>query len=68
MGKVETITLHPFDFEEYLWARSRNLLCDEIKNSFDHMTPLPEALHQEATELFREYMIVGGMPACINAF
>lgn len=68
MGKVETLALHPFDFEEYLWARAKHLLCDEIKNSFEHMTPLPEALHQEATELFREYLIVGGMPACINAF
>lgn len=68
VGKVETLTLYPFDFEEYLWARARHLLCDEIKNAFDHMVPLPEALHQEAIELFREYLIVGGMPACINAF
>ncbi len=68
VGKVETLTLYPFDFEEYLWARTKRLLCDEIRNSFENMTPLPGAFHQEATELFREYLIVGGMPACINAF
>lgn len=68
VGKVETITQYPFDFEEYLWARDKDLLCTEIKSAFDHMTPLPEALHQEATELYREYLIIGGMPACINAF
>ena len=32
------------------------------------MEPLPDALHQEAIELYREYLIIGGMPACINAF
>ena len=32
------------------------------------MEPLPEALHQEAIELYREYLIIGGMPASINAF
>lgn len=68
VGKVETLTMYPLDFEEYLWARGRELLCEEIHHAYDKMEPLPEALHQEAIELYREYLIVGGMPACINAF
>ncbi len=68
VGKVETIPLYPFDLEEYLWARGKEALCGEIQTAFDGMEPLPDALHQEATELYREYLIVGGMPACINAF
>lgn len=68
VGKVETITLHPLDFEEYLWARKKEPLCREIHTAFEKMEPLPEALHQEAIELYREYLIIGGMPACINAF
>ncbi len=44
------------------------MLCEEIRHAYDKMEPLPEALHQEAVELYREYLIVGGMPACINAF
>lgn len=32
------------------------------------MTALPDALHTEATELYREYLLIGGMPASINAF
>lgn len=68
VGKVETITLYPLDFEEYLWARGKLLLAEEIRRAYEEMTPLPEALHQEATTLYREYLIVGGMPACINAF
>lgn len=68
VGKVETITLYPLDFEEYLWARDKELLCGEIRSAYETMEPLPDALHQEAIELYREYLIIGGMPACINAF
>lgn len=68
VGKVETLTLYPFDFEEYLWARGKELLCEEIRHAYETMEALPKALHQEAIELYREYLIVGGMPACINAF
>ena len=68
VGKVETLTMYPLDFEEYLWAQGRKLLGDEIRNSFTRMEPLPNALHQEAIDSYREYLIVGGMPACINTF
>ncbi len=68
VGKVETLTMHPLDFEEYLWARQEEMLCGEIWNAFRSMAPLPEALHLKARELYREYLIIGGMPACINAF
>lgn len=68
VGKVETITMHPLDFEEYLWAREKNLLSDEIRACFESMHSLPDLLHQEAIDLYQEYLIIGGMPACINAF
>ncbi|MBO5604627.1 MAG: ATP-binding protein [Acidaminococcaceae bacterium] len=68
VGKVETVTLHPFDFEEYLLARQKDLLLQEIRNSFSAMTPLPDALHQEAVDLYREYLVIGGMPASIETF
>ena len=68
VGKIETFTLFPLDFEEYLWARGKELLCGEIRHAYQTMAALPDALHQEAIELYREYLIVGGMPACINAF
>ena len=68
VGKVETITLYPMDFEEFLWARGKDILCEEIRAAYNKMEPLPDALHQEAVELYREYLLIGGMPACINAF
>lgn len=68
VGKVDLLTLYPLDFEEYLWARGRESLGAEIHRAYHTMEALPEALHREAIELYREYLLVGGMPACINAF
>lgn len=68
VGKVETLTLYPFDFEEYLWARGKELLADEIRNAYNTMERLIEPLHREAIELYKEYLLVGGMPACIKMF
>lgn len=68
VGKVETLTLYPLDFEEYLWARGKEELAKEIWNAYRIMEPVPNAMHKEAIELYREYLLIGGMPACINMF
>lgn len=68
VGRVESLMLHPFDFEEYLWAKSEEELSASIRAAFDQMVPLESALHEKATALYREYLLVGGMPASINRF
>ena len=68
VGKVDTITMHPLDFEEFLWANDENQLCDEIKTCYNAMIPMPEGLHQKAIDLYRMYLIIGGMPASINEY
>ena len=68
VGKVETLSLFPFDFEEYLWAREKEFLCREIREAYEKMQALPEALHQEAIEIYKEYLIIGGMPEAIKSF
>jgi hypothetical protein len=81
VGKVESMTLYPLDFEEYLWSLGEERLADEIRSCyaalFDTTTPtvggncqpgLPGSLHQRAIEHYRCYLIIGGMPACVAAF
>lgn len=68
VGKVETMELFPMDFEEFLWALRKDFLASEIRECFDNMLSMPEGLHQEALEHFREYLIVGGMPAVVGNF
>ncbi|HBQ64027.1 MAG TPA: ATPase [Clostridiales bacterium] len=68
VGRVESMTLYPLDFEEFLWAVNEERLAAEIRRCFGGMEPMPEALHQRAIELYRYYLIVGGMPASANKF
>lgn len=68
VGKVDTITMYPMDYEEFLWANNEHRLCEEIRTCYNEITPMPEALHQKAIDLYRYYLIIGGMPASINEF
>ena len=68
VGKVDLMTLYPMDFEEYLWAGGKELLAEAIRSAFQSMEPFPESLHTEAVSLYREYLLVGGMPAAVTAF
>lgn len=65
VGKIEMKTLYPLDFEEFLWAIGKDRLCFEIKNSYETDTALPENLHTMALELYKIYLIVGGMPSSV---
>lgn len=68
VGKVDTVNLYPMDFEEFLWANSGIQLALEIKKSYTEDMPLPDVLHLKALDLFRHYLIIGGMPAVIKAY
>lgn len=68
VGKVDELTLFPMDFEEFLWAMNRKALSNEISNHFARSSTMPAALHDEGMELFRKYLIIGGMPACVKEF
>lgn len=68
VGKVETMELFPMDFEEFLWAFGKNFLVSEIRECFQNIAVMPEGLHKEALEYFRQYLIVGGMPAVVKNY
>lgn len=67
-SEEEHLNMYPMDFEEYLWACKENMLVDYIKNCYFNHTPLPDAIHRKAMQLFKEYMVIGGMPQVINAY
>ena len=68
VGKVDTITLFPLDFEEFLWALEKEMLCRMITKSFTTNEALPDDLHISALELYKFYLIIGGMPAPIKKY
>ena len=65
VGNVDSRTLHPFTFEEFLWSQDEGLLAEEIRAGFVSDSPLHPSLHKKAIEMYRIYLIVGGMPASI---
>lgn len=68
VGKVDELTMYPLDFEEFLWAMGRSLLGSEIKDHFINNEKMPAPLHEEAMGIYRQYLIIGGMPAVVKEF
>ena len=67
-SEEEQIKLYPMDFEEFLWAMGDELTMDAIRNHFADKAPMGALFHRKAMDLFRQYMIVGGMPQAVQAF
>ena len=69
VGYIEVIKLNPLDFEEFLWANDVQLNdIKEIKECFNNKKKINNELHQYMVEKFKQYILVGGMPAAINEF
>ena len=62
------IKMYPVDFEEFLWAMDEELLAEHIRVCYTEGRALDQKLHARAMRLFREYMLVGGMPQSIVAY
>lgn len=61
------IEMQPLDFEEFLWATGNEMLMEYIKNCFEKHKPLGD-FHRKAMDLFRQYLIVGGMPQAVQEY
>lgn len=68
VGKVDLKTLYPMDLEEFMLAMGESALVEKIRKCFASDTPLPPALHDAAMLLYRQYLVVGGMPECVMQF
>ncbi|MDA3905536.1 MAG: ATP-binding protein [Bacteroidales bacterium] len=68
VGKVDELFMFPMDFEEFLWAMDKELLSKEISIHFASLEAMPEVLHKQAMEMYKQYLIVGGMPAAVAEF
>lgn len=66
VGKVEMMTLFPLDFEEFLWATGNQAICEMIKESYREFSPL--SLHDTALDLYKTYLVVGGMPRAVMEY
>ena len=62
------LKMYPVDFEEFMEYMGESVLMEYIKECFMKKAPLDPKFHTKAMHLFREYMLVGGMPQALVEF
>ena len=67
-SEEECLTMFPLDFEEFLWAMGDELSYPLITKHYKDRKPLGQTLHGSIMKLFRQYMLVGGMPQAVSNF
>ncbi len=68
VGKVDIQTVHPMDFEEFAYAMGEDELVEKIRHSFETDEPFSAVRHDDALKLYRQYLVVGGMPECVHQY
>ena len=69
VGYMRTLTMYPMDFEEFLQLYNfTDELKEVLRKSFEQRIPINDALHEKLMQIFRMYLIVGGMPAAVKKF
>jgi len=63
---VDQITLHPMDFEEYLWAFGEERMAQGIRSSYREAREF--ILHEDALSYYHQYVVTGGMPSVVSDF
>ena len=69
VGYVEMVDLHAMDFEEFLIANQiPEAIFKQLKECYEKGTMVMEPLHKKMMQLFKEYIVVGGMPAVVKEY
>lgn len=69
VGYMDIIEMYPLDFEEFALANhvSKDII-GVLRKSFEEKNPVDKVIHEKVMELFRLYLIVGGMPAAVMKY
>lgn len=69
MGSIRKLQMYPLDFEEFLYANGMNAFAiAALRRKFEAREALDEATHNKMMDLFRKFLLVGGMPDAVNAY
>ncbi len=67
-SEEDSVDMLPMDFEEFCWAMGDEALMPLVRGCFEARKPMGQALHRKAMDLFRQYLLVGGMPQAVAAY
>lgn len=69
MGSIRKVRMFPLDFEEFLYANGLNkMFLSNIRKKYENLETLDEPTHYKMMDLFKKYLLVGGLPDAVNAF
>ena len=69
MGSIRKVRMYPLDFEEFLCANGMNSIAiSSLREKFLQMEAPDEAVHNKMMDLFRKYLLVGGLPDAVNTY
>lgn len=69
MGSIRKVRMFPLDFEEFLYANGMNeIVISSMRKKFERLEALDEPMHNKMMDLFRKYLLVGGLPDAVNSY
>lgn len=69
MGSIRKVRMFPLDFEEFLYANGMNEhVIAAMRSKFERLEELNESTHNKIMDLFRKFLLVGGLPDAVNAY
>lgn len=69
VGYMGVKEMFPLDFEEFISCVGINdLVIESLRNAWNNRIPVDDFIHSKIMELFRLYLIVGGMPAAVSKY
>ena len=69
MGSIRKVRMFPLDFEEFLYANGLNeVAIRAMRSKFERLEELDEPLHNKMMDLFRKFLLVGGLPDAVNSY
>ncbi len=67
VGRVRSLFMYPLSFREFLTAHGEHLLLEQL-NKADVSKPLLEPVHQKLINLYKKFLIIGGMPEAVSIY
>lgn len=69
IGSLDIEHMYPLDFEEFLYANGvGQMAVESMRESFKNRESLQETIHQKIMDLFKKYLLVGGLPKAVKTF
>ena len=68
VGKVKIEYLYPMTFDEFLMAKGKQNLIEEITKCYNEKSKMLDSIHELALREYKEYLCIGGMPKAVSNY